>query len=433
MSHTRVPSLSRRALLASLVVAAALVSPRAAAAVARPASSPGLAPGAWAVVGNAADEDGYLLLTPDENFQAGAVWQRDPVDLREGFDRTFVLSFGDDDVEGADGIVFVLQRAGLDALGATGQGIGYAGVTPSVGVELDTFQNADDPVEDHVAVDENGSTAHGGVAPVPLANLEDGREHALRVAWDPAATTLSVDVDGALALVYTKDMVADVFGGEPLVTLGFTAGTGGSRNRHYVRAATPPGLLSWTAPAGGALDPPSDLVGTIAEIGPPPDTTGERGAPAAVLSYRVYRSSEAGFTPGPDTLFAVVPPTATSTRAPLGVAGSHFVVTAVTDAGESAPSNEVALGGPGPVLSKTKVKPAKIDAKGTGFSREVSVFLDGIGFAAPATVKKGKHVVQKGPLNTGVDPGDYLAPGRTVTVTIANDDGTLVSTEVTVR
>ncbi len=92
-----------------------------------------------------------------------------------------------------------------------------AGKSPSVGVELDTYQNSGEPVEDHIAVDENGSVAHDGVPAIPIANLEDGREHLLRVAWSPRATRLAVALDGMDELVYTKDVVSEIFGGEPLV------------------------------------------------------------------------------------------------------------------------------------------------------------------------------------------------------------------------
>src|SRR6187399_1297000 len=86
---------------------------------ARPSGAPD-----WVLVGNAADRDGFFEVTPNDFNQRGAAWQQEPVDLRQSFDRTFQLSFGSDDA-GADGIVFVLQGVGTDALGAFGQGLGY--------------------------------------------------------------------------------------------------------------------------------------------------------------------------------------------------------------------------------------------------------------------------------------------------------------------
>lgn len=388
-----------------------------------------VAPDDWAAVGSAADKDGYVLLTPNAFVQGGAVWQREQVDLRDGFDRTFVLSFGSDDL-GADGMVFVLQQVGLEAVGGQGEGIGYAGITPSIGVELDTFQNGFDPPEDHVAVDENGSLAHAGAAAVALPNLEDGQEHTLRVIWSPEATELTVAVDGAQQIVYTKDLVADIFGDDPLVYLGFTGGTGGARNPQYVRSASPLGLLSWTAPINGDLAPPTGLGGSVVGIG---ETPGGATSPGTLLGYNVYRSSAPNVAPGPATLFASLPNGQREVRAPLGASGSHFVVTAVYANGESVPSNEIALGEPGATLTSVKAKPAKITAKGQGFSATTAVFLDGLAFRDPAKVKKLKRVVQTGPLASGQELREYLDSGRTITITFVNDDGSLVSITETLR
>ncbi len=387
------------------------------------------APGDWAVVGSAADKDGYLLLTRNEFVQGGAVWQREQIDLRDGFDRTFALSFGSDDL-GADGVVFVLQQVGLEAVGGQGEGIGYAGITPSIGVELDTFQNGFDPPDDHVAVDENGSLAHEGAPAVALPNLEDGQEHTLRVAWNPDATELTVEVDGAQQIVYTKDLVAEIFGDDPLVYLGFTGGTGGARNPQYVRVASPLGLLSWRAPANSDLAPPTGLGGSVVAIGQTPIGG---TSPGTLIGYNVYRSSAPNVVPGPATFFATVPQGQRAVRAPLGVNGSHFVVTALYTNGESVASNEIAIGEPGATLSSVKAKAAKITAKGQGFTATTAVFLDGLAFRDPAKVKKLKRVVQAGPLASGQELRDYLDSGRTITITFVNDDGSLASITQTLR
>ena len=41
---------------------------------------------------------------------------------------------------GADGLVFVIQTQGNSALGCGGGGMGYKGLTPSVGIEFDTYK-----------------------------------------------------------------------------------------------------------------------------------------------------------------------------------------------------------------------------------------------------------------------------------------------------
>src|SRR4030095_1052781 len=46
----------------------------------------------------------------------------------------------DEDGSGADGLVFVVQTQNNN-VGGAGGGIGYAGITPSVGIEFDTYNN----------------------------------------------------------------------------------------------------------------------------------------------------------------------------------------------------------------------------------------------------------------------------------------------------
>jgi hypothetical protein len=50
------------------------------------------------------------------------------------------VGIGDSDGAGADGIVFAIQTVSNTA-GGGGGGIGFQGISPSVGIELDTFNN----------------------------------------------------------------------------------------------------------------------------------------------------------------------------------------------------------------------------------------------------------------------------------------------------
>ncbi len=92
-------------------------------------------------------------------------------------------------VLGADGIVFVLQPIST-SIGSTGGGLGFEGITPSVGVTLDTWQNTNntDPAYDHVAIQINGDLNHtsannlaGPVAISALTNdVEDCKWHKIK-------------------------------------------------------------------------------------------------------------------------------------------------------------------------------------------------------------------------------------------------------------
>ncbi|MCH2044213.1 MAG: PKD domain-containing protein, partial [Saprospiraceae bacterium] len=179
-------------------------------------------------------------LTPDISVpQAGAVWNLMPLDLTNGFDFEFCVYLGDKDANGADGICFVLQQDGINALGGGGGNLGYDGITPSIGFELDDFNNNaafSDIANDHVSINYNGIGATAAAGPVDAiaggGNIEDGNTHNFRITWHPRCETFQVYVDGDLRLTHTDDVVNTVFGGNSTVFWGMTAGTWTQSNLH---------------------------------------------------------------------------------------------------------------------------------------------------------------------------------------------------------
>jgi hypothetical protein len=174
------------------------------------------------------------ILTPDQIGQGGSVWYNNYLSLAYNFDMNFQVYLGSND-EGADGIAFVLQPTST-GLGGVGGGLGYLGITPSIAVEYDTWQN-DDPWYDHIAIHKDGdpSTTTGAVAgPVQASasstNIEDGQWHTTRITWDATTMTMTVYFDGVLRLTYSNDIVQTVFGGNPTVFFGFTGATGAASN-----------------------------------------------------------------------------------------------------------------------------------------------------------------------------------------------------------
>ena len=194
----------------------------------------------YIVNGDAVKQGNCYQLTEDRDFEGGSVWYQDKVDLRESFDLYFDIFLGCKDIDGADGIAFVLQPIST-SIGSAGGGIGYAGVNPSIAIEIDTWQNpeANDPFYDHIAVQIDGNVGHGALGgsvagPVPVlpgsANIEDCATHTMRVTWDAPSVTLNAYIDCNLTISYTGDIVNNVFGGDSLVFWGFTGATGGSNN-----------------------------------------------------------------------------------------------------------------------------------------------------------------------------------------------------------
>ncbi|MEO7306828.1 MAG: PKD domain-containing protein [Ferruginibacter sp.] len=189
-------------------------------------------------------------LTDAVNTQTGSVWNNIKIDLTQSFDFNFDVKLGNNDSPGADGIAFVLQPIST-SVGTTGSGLGYEGISPAVGVTLDTYQNSspdNDPSYDHIAFQLNGDLNHASAnniaGPVTVINgnnnIEDGNWHSLRIVWNAVTKTLTAYVDGSFRLSAVKDFVTDIFSGNPMVFWGFTGSTGGEFNYQGFKTALNP-------------------------------------------------------------------------------------------------------------------------------------------------------------------------------------------------
>lgn len=190
-------------------------------------------------------------LTEAVDTQSGSVWNNEQISLEDSFDYTFDVYLGDIP-GGADGIAFVLQPVSTQ-VGSTGGGMGYEGISPSIAMSIDTYDNGandGDIPQDHVAIMSNGSVEHFTVdnlagpeiALVSGNNIEDGEFHVMRVTWDPVSTTIDFYMDGSLRTSYTGNIIMDIFGGDPNVFWGFTGSTGGLFNRQEFCFSIIPGL-----------------------------------------------------------------------------------------------------------------------------------------------------------------------------------------------
>lgn len=176
-------------------------------------------------------------LTPATFTQAGSVWNGNKINLNNSFDFSFNVFLGCQDVNGADGIVFMLQPIST-SIGSTGEGMGFSGITPSIGISLDTWQNfnLNDPAYDHISIQANGNPAHGSdlAGPVQASsgsdNIEDCQWHIFRISWDPATRWLRAYFDELLRVEVQVNLTGTIFNNDPNVFWGFTAATGGAHN-----------------------------------------------------------------------------------------------------------------------------------------------------------------------------------------------------------
>lgn len=176
-------------------------------------------------------------LTEERPYASGSIWYKRPVSLAKPFSIELTIMIGCQDEGGADGMVFAFTPQ-ANRLGYVGEGIGFAGLTPSVGIEIDTWCNEHlgDPAEDHLAIMLNGRIGHWAnlVGPVTIPNLEDCNRHSLIVRWQPEIQRLSVLIDGEERLSAQHDLINEVFGGNDQVYWGMTAATGRYDNTHEV-------------------------------------------------------------------------------------------------------------------------------------------------------------------------------------------------------
>ncbi len=189
--------------------------------------------------GNASQTDCKCYqLTPNLSNQVGSVWNINQIDLTQPFDFSFEVFLGCNNSSqwvGADGIVFGLQPIST-SIGNAGGAMGFGGVSPSLGVYIDTWQNPshNDPLNDHISINKNGDQFHNTpnnlAGPFDLGDIEDCSYHNLRVVWSPAINTYTVFFDGAVVLIHISDIVNTIFGGDPMVFWGFTGSTGSQFN-----------------------------------------------------------------------------------------------------------------------------------------------------------------------------------------------------------
>ena len=189
--------------------------------------------------GNAYLNGSVLTLTQASGGEAGTAWWLNKVYL--GSDRSFsacfsfhMSSLGNG---GADGITFCVQPSSNSAL-SSGGGLGYAGITPSFAVELDTYQNTDygDPNANHIGIDLNGSVSSVETATPPWT-MNNGAIYYVWVDYDGATNDLEIRLNNsetrpASALLSDTINLSQNIGQQAYV--GFTGSTGGSWEEHDI-------------------------------------------------------------------------------------------------------------------------------------------------------------------------------------------------------
>jgi|GEM_PF-1684478 len=141
---------------------------------------------------------------------------------------------------GADGFVFVIQSVSA-SIGSAGQGIGYAGIPTSIGIEFDTWCNGanNDPSSNHVGIDVDGNVNHGDGAPFTQIIRPDFDNGQIWYAWiDYDGSTLALRINQTPArpadAMLSRTVDIPTILGQNTAYVGFTSGTGLDWGNHDI-------------------------------------------------------------------------------------------------------------------------------------------------------------------------------------------------------
>jgi len=202
----------------------------------------------FATNGNAAisGNNSALTLTTGQTFQASSAWYKvaQPLDNPSlgGFTAQFVYNMTfvpHTSFDPSEGITFTLQNAaaGTAALGGSGGGLGYSGITKSASVQLNLATFLDTP---GTVLNTQGKTGQdGGKAYLPTApvNLKSTHPILVTLSYDSATTKLTetlVDLTtkDTFTTSYVDNLAAEV--GGPTAFIGLTGATGAGQSSQNI-------------------------------------------------------------------------------------------------------------------------------------------------------------------------------------------------------
>jgi hypothetical protein len=206
--------------------------------------------------GSAVQMDRFLRLTPSLRIQAGSAWLADKQDVKNGFSTIFQFQISergdvfDDKVTeytGGDGFAFVIQNSDLDARGYPGGCMGYAGITNSLAVEFDTWDNNEsrhflvrDPDDNHVSVQTHGTETNAEFKAYSLGltsnlpELSDGEVHTVKIEYIPGTLIIYVDDLELPILAVKADLDTLLLLDRGKAWVGFTAATWNAFENHDI-------------------------------------------------------------------------------------------------------------------------------------------------------------------------------------------------------
>ncbi len=190
------------------------------------------------VNGSAQISGGSIKLTDGGSNEAASAFFVTPVNI-DAFTTDFDFQLTN---AAADGFAFVIQNAGVHALGPDGGSLGYAGIGKSVALKFDLFQNTGDVSNDSTGIFVDGATPIGPTS-IDLTgggiNLHSGDTMDASLTYNGTTLTLTI-TDLATAATWSHPFAINIPAtvGANTAYVGFTAGDGGLTSTQQI--------LSWT-------------------------------------------------------------------------------------------------------------------------------------------------------------------------------------------
>ena len=203
--------------------------------------------------GDATQAEGTLRITANERHQQGSVFYDEPIQVKD--DTSFSTQFQfkiDGGTDGASGFSFILQndRQGDYAIGTS--------IQQSLAIEFDTFQNVNDPNNNHISILINGDSGDVLVNADSSFDLNGGEILNAWIDYDGSSNQLQVFLSDTATKSQTPTLsvtadLSDIVGDR--ARIGFGARTGNLANAHQI--------LNWSFASSDKLAPEgnfSDLI-----------------------------------------------------------------------------------------------------------------------------------------------------------------------------
>ena len=231
-----------------------------------------------------------LELTNLASGEASSAFYTTPVDVT-GFTNQFTFQLSSGSGTGA-GFTFTIQGESPTVVGSNGAGLGYAGITPSVAVKFDLYNDNGEGVDSTGLFSGGAAPTNSGSVDLTSSgvNLHSGDIMSVNMTYNGTTLTVIITdtVTGASATQrYTVNIPSLVNGNVAYV--GFTAGTEG--------VPTVQDVLSWTYSPDASVSPyPPVGLGAIPITATSVKLTWTNPANNNQIGYYLVRATNSSFT-----------------------------------------------------------------------------------------------------------------------------------------